>query len=73
MSLRNSFFIAMSSVNTATLLPPEFLAVRTAWSARRSRSEVVSTPGVPCATPILTVRVSTSPSIETCSRSADCS
>ena len=49
------------------------LGASTAWSARRSRSEVVSRPGTPSATPMLTVRVSISPSMDTRSRSVACS
>ena len=73
MSLRNSPFSDMSSENTAILLPPALFAARSAWSARRSRSEVVSRPGTPSATPMLTVRVSISPSMDTRSRSVACS
>ena len=68
MSVRNAESNESSSENVAIRLPPDPLAVSSAWSALRSRSEVVSRPGTPCATPILTVRVNDSPSIATRSR-----
>ena len=72
MSLRNVALQRHVIGEHRDVLPPELLAVSTAWSARRSRSEVVSLPGSPSATPMLTVRVSISPSMETRSRSALC-
>src|SRR5271156_1581241 len=47
----------MSSLETATWLPPARLAARTASSARCRRSLVLSRPGMPTATPTLTVRL----------------
>ena len=57
MSLRNALFNDMSSVNTAIWLPPARLAVSTASSARRSRAVQLSRPGMPTASPMLTVRL----------------
>lgn len=59
MSVRNARLSDMSSVDTAVWLPPARLAVNTASSARRSRSAQLSDPGVPIASPLLTVRLIT--------------
>ena len=39
MSLRIVLVLDISGLKVATLLPPELLADRAAWSTRRSRSE----------------------------------
>jgi hypothetical protein len=69
MSLRKALLRDMSSVYSATWLPPPRLAIKTASSARRSRSVLLSRPGMPTATPMLTVRVIMWPPIARRSRS----
>lgn len=63
MSLRIMSVVDISGLKVAALLPPELLADWVAWSTRRNRSDVLSFPGQAAATPILTVRLSISPSI----------
>lgn len=73
MSLRIVSVVDISGLNVATLLPPELLADRVAWSTRRRRSDVLSWPGRPVATPRLTVRLSISPSMAICLWTRPCS
>src|ERR1700753_120669 len=63
MSLRKALFKDMSSVDSTTWWPPPRWAASTASSARRNRSVLSSRPGVPTATPMLTVRVIMWPSM----------
>src|SRR5271156_3525613 len=70
MSLRKRRCRDMSSLDTATWLPPARLADRTASSARWSRSLLLSRPAMPTATPTLTVRVIMWPPSAIRSRSA---